>query len=296
MGVVLAWVSQLADVGGQPALAGLKDTLFGFGEAGEIELEGELVQCPFGVGKARLQLARGGSQWRNRRLTRLGCAAAGITHERLAGDGVCGDAPGGEKALGLTRAQAVTDDRFRQTLLLPAGTRGHGVGDGDGEATIVEVGLEFGAESTAERQASIHPGPSPVQDLGDLRGGEMIVVGEGADEADLVHGAQGTPWAVGFEQPGLAHHGAVGRVFHDHGHVGVPVLAPAGQTLEAIEHLVGPVAFGRHAQGQRSQRSSQVRAWSPEGRERGGQPIDGDVADADGPGAHGRASPRARIW
>lgn len=293
---MLAWVSQLADVGGQPALAGVKNTLFGLGEAGEIELEGELVQGPFGVGKARLQLARGGSQGRHRRRTRWGSAAAGITHERLAGDSVRGDAPGGKKALGLTRAQAVTDDRFRQPLLLPAGTRGHGVSDGDGEATIVEVGRELGAESTAQRQASIHPGPSPVQDLGDLRGGELIVVGEGANEADLVHGAQSASRRVGFEQSGLAHHGAVGRVLHDHGHVGVPVLAPAGQTLEAIEDLVGPVAFGRHPQGQRSQRASHVRAWSPEGRERGGQPIDGHVEDADGPGAHGRASPRARSW
>ena len=78
MGVGLAGVSQLADVGGQPALAGLKDTLFGLGEAGEIELEGELVQGPFGVGKARLELTRGRSQRRDRWLTRLGSRAAGI--------------------------------------------------------------------------------------------------------------------------------------------------------------------------------------------------------------------------
>jgi hypothetical protein len=296
VGVVLGSVRQLADVGGQPALAGLQDALFGFGEPGEIQLQGELVQSPFSVGKARLELTRGRAQRRDRRRPRLGSRAAGIAHEGLASDGVRGDAPGGQKGLGLTRAQAVPDDRFCQPLLLPAGTRGYGVGDGDGEATIVEVGRELGAESTAQRQAAIHPGPSPVQDLGDLRGGELIVVGEGADEADLVHGAQGTPWSVGFEQPGLAHHGAVGRVFHDHGHVGVPVLTPAGQPLEAIEDLVRPVALGRHAQGQRRQRAGPVRARSPEGRERGGQPIDGDVADADGPGAHGRASPRARIW
>lgn len=225
----------------------------------------------------------------------MGSSAAGIAQEGLASDGVRGYAPGGKKGLGLTRAKAVTYDRFRQTLLLSAGTCGYGVGDRDGEPTIVEVTLELGAESTAQGQASIHPGPSPVQDLGDLRGGKMIVIGEGADEADLVHGAQSTPWGVGFEQAGLAHHGAVGRVFHDHGHVGVTVLTPAGQTLEAIEDLVRPVVLRRHTQGQWSQRSSQVRACSPEGRERGGQTIDADVEDADGPGAHGRSSPRARI-
>lgn len=289
-------MSQLADVSGQAALAGLKDALFGFGEAREIQLEGELVERPCGLGEAHLQRAGCRSQRRDRGLTRWGSRAARITQEGLAGDGVRGDAPGGKETLGLTRAKAVAHDRFRQTLLFCAGKRGHGVGDRDGETTIVEVTLELGAESTAQRQASLHPGPSPVQDLGDLRGGEMIVVGEGADEADLVHGAQGAPWGVGFEQPGLANHGAVGRVFHDHGHMGVSVLTPAGQTLEAIEDLVRPVALGRHPQGQRSQRSGQVRAWAPEGRERGGQTIDGDFEDAYGLGTHGRSSPRARIW
>ena len=51
---MLESVSQLADVGGQATLAGLQDALFGFGETGEIQLEGELVQCPFGLGTARL--------------------------------------------------------------------------------------------------------------------------------------------------------------------------------------------------------------------------------------------------
>ena len=45
-------MSQLADVGGQAALAGLKDALFGFGEAREIQFEGELVERPFGLGEA----------------------------------------------------------------------------------------------------------------------------------------------------------------------------------------------------------------------------------------------------
>jgi len=77
-GVWVELVSQLVDVRGQPALAGLQDALFGFGEPGEIQLEGELVQGPFGVGKARLELTRGRSQRRDRWLTRLGSRAAGI--------------------------------------------------------------------------------------------------------------------------------------------------------------------------------------------------------------------------
>ncbi len=58
------------------------------------------------------------------------------------------------------------------------------------------------------------------------------------------------------------------------------LLTPASQTLEAIEDFVRPVGLGRYAQGQRSQRSSHVRARSPEGRERSGQTIDGDFEDA----------------
>lgn len=164
-------VSQLADVSGQPALAGLQDALFGFAEAGEIELEGELVQGPFGLGKTRLQLARCGSQRRNRGLTWLGSGPARIAQEGFSGEGVRGHAAGAEKGLGLPRAQAVTHDGFGQTLLLPAGERGgQGVGDGGREAAVVDVMPELGAEAPAQGQAPIHPGPSPVQELGDLGG------------------------------------------------------------------------------------------------------------------------------
>lgn len=164
-------VSQLADVGGQPALTGLKDALLGFGEAGEIQLEGELVESPFGLGKARLQLARCRSQRRNRGLTGLRSSTARIAQEGLSGEGVRGHAAGGEKGPGLTGAKAVTHDGFGQTLLLPTGKRrGQGVGDRGREAPVVDVMPELGAEATAQGQAPIHPGPSPVQELGDLGG------------------------------------------------------------------------------------------------------------------------------
>lgn len=120
----------------------------------------------------------------------------------------------------------------------------------------------------------------------------MIVVREGADHARLVHRAHGAPGRVSLEQSGLAHDPGDGVLLHDHGDVGVPLVAPAGQTLEAIEDLVGIVSGRSHTQGQRGQGRRGIGARSPEGSERGGQPSDGDVEDQ----AHDRASDRGRSW
>jgi len=60
-GLLLDGVGQLDDVGGQTPLAGLQDSPIGVGESGEIEVR-ELVQRVFGLGKARLDLARRGAE------------------------------------------------------------------------------------------------------------------------------------------------------------------------------------------------------------------------------------------
>ena len=163
-------VSQLADVGGQPALAGLKDALFGFGEAGEIELVGERVQITFGLSKAGLQLSGRRPQRRDRGLTRLRSAVAGIAQQGRASEGVRGHAPGGEKGPGLSGAKGVTPDRLGQRLLLGARNARQAAGHGGGETTIVDVAPELGAEALAKGQTSIDPRPPPVQEFGDLGG------------------------------------------------------------------------------------------------------------------------------
>jgi len=162
---------------------------------------------------------------------------------------------------------------------------------GGREPTLVEMATEIGGEPTAEGQAPVHPASPAAEELRDLRGCELIVVGERTDHASLVHRAHGAPGRVGLEQSGLAHDPGAG-VFDDHGDVGVPLVAPAGQTLEAIEHLVGVVTGRSHSQGQRRQRGPGIRARSPEGSERGGQPIERDVEDQ----AHGRSSDSGRSW
>ena len=284
-------MGQLDDVGGQTPLAGLQDSPIGVGESGEIEVR-ELVQRVFGLGKARLDLARRGAEGGDGRLPGRGRGRAGIAQQRLARRGVQGGAPGGEERVGLSGAKPVAHDALGQTRLLARWEAGQGARGGGREPPLVEMATEFGGEPTAERQAPVHPASPAAKQLGDLSGREMIVGGEGADHARLVHRAHGASGRVGLEQSGLAHDPGAG-VFHDHGDVGVPLAAPAGQALEAIEDLVGALPGRRHPQGQRSQRGPGIRARAPEGSEGGGQPIHGDIEDQ----AHGcGSSVRGRIW
>jgi hypothetical protein len=184
-------------------------------------------------------------------------------------------------------------DALGQPFLLGVSKRRQRRRRGGREPTIVEVTSEFRGQPMAEGQAPVDP-PSPVpEELGDLGGRELIVGGEGADHARLVHRAHGALRGVGLEHAGLAHDASNSVFLNDHRDVGVPLAAPAGQTLEAIEHLVGAVSGRRrHPQGQRGQRGAGIRARAPEGSERGGQPIDGDVEDQ----AHGPSSASGRSW
>lgn len=253
----------------------------------------ELVQRVLGLGKARLDLARRGAEGGDGRLAGSGRGRAGIAQQRLARRGVRGGAPGGEQRVGLSGAKPVAHDALGQPRLLAGWEAGQGARGRGREPPLVEMATEFGGEPTAERQAPVHPASPAAEQFGDLRGRELIVVGERADDTRLVHRAHGAPGRVGLEQSGLAHDPGAGVFLHDHGDVGVPFAAPAGQTLEAIEDLVGAVTGRSHPQGQRSQRGPGIRARAPEGSERGGQPIHGDVEDQ----AHGcGSSVRGRSW
>jgi len=282
---------QLDDVSGQASLAGLQHPAFGFEHTGEIEV-GELVERALGLDEARLDLTGVGAQRGDRGLAGRGRGRAGIAHEGLARHGVQGCAPGREKSFGLPGAKPMAHDRVGQALLLAVREAGQGGRGRAREPTLVEVARQLGGEAPAERQAPVHPASPMIQQLGDLRGREMIVVRERADHARLVHRARGASGGVGLQHSGLAHDTAAGVLLHDHGDVGLPLAAPAGQALEAIEDLVGAVPGRSHPQGQRGQRSCAIRARSSEGSERGGQPIEGEVDDE----AHGRRSGSGSSW
>ncbi len=231
-----------------------------------------------GLGEARLELARRGPQRRDRGVARRGRRTAGIAKQRLPGDGIIrGGAPGGQEGLGLAGAQAVAVQGGGQRRLFAARQRRQGVGRGGGELAGIDAAGHLGHQSAAEDEAPVDPAPAAAEERGDPRRREVIVIGQRAHHAGLVHRAQGAARGIGLQQPGLAQH--VGRVLHDDRHVGEPGLAPAGQPLEAIEHLIGPVGRGGDAQRQRGQPAGRVRARPPQRGQRGGQLRDRQVDD-----------------
>jgi hypothetical protein len=279
---LLHGVGELEDAGDQPPLAGGEDAVVRVGEAGEIELR-ELLQGVFRLEEARLQLPRRGPERGDRGRAGRRRGATRIAQQRLPGRGVGGRAPGREHGLGLAGAQPVAHETLGQAGLLPGGQAGQGVRGGGRQPPGIEVARALGGQALAERRAPVHPPAPATEQLGDLRERQVIVGDEGVHDAGLVHRADGALGGVGLEEPGLAHHAGERVAFHDHGDVSVALATPAGQSFEAIEHLVGAVADRRHAYGQRGQRGADVRAGATQRRERGGQPIDRDVEDR----AHG---------
>ena len=69
--------------------------------------------------------------------------------------------------------------------------------------------FETGAAELFERilaakgQAAIDPAAAPTEQLGDLRGGKMVVVGQRTRRAGLVHGIQRAAGSIGLEQAAL---------------------------------------------------------------------------------------------
>jgi hypothetical protein len=246
--LLLDGAGQPDDLRGQAPLAGRQDPAVGVGEAGEVEGH-ELVERAFGLIEAGLELAGCPAQWRDGGVPGRGNGAPGIAQQRLAGGGVGRDAPGGEEGLGLARAQAVARERVGQARLLPARARGEGVGGGGGQPAGIDVGGHGWGQPAAERQAAVDPAATAPEQLGDLCGGEVILVSQRPHDAGLVHRAQRPPRGVGLEQPSFADD--AGRVLDDDRDVGVAGAGPGRQALEPVEHLVDPIAGRGHAQGQR---------------------------------------------
>ena len=144
-------------------------------------------------------------------------AAAGIAQQRLPGRVSAAARQVVSKRLRLPGAQPVADDALGQAWLLPGGQAGQGVRGGGRQLPGIEVARALGGQALAECHPPIHP-PAPVpEQLGDLRGRQMIVGDEGVHDAGLVHRADGALGGVGLEQPGLAHDGGERLRFHDYG-------------------------------------------------------------------------------
>jgi hypothetical protein len=277
------------DLGGQAPLAGFQDPAVGVGEAGEVEGQ-EFREGALGLIEAGLELAGRGSEGRDGRGAGGRHRAARIAQQCLAGGGVVGHAPGGEQGLGLARAQAVARDGGGQARRLRAREGGERLRGGGREPAVIDVRGQGGSKPATERQAAIDPAAAAAEQLGDLRGRELVVIGQRADDARLIHGAQRGARGVGLEQPGLAHD--AGRVLDDHRPVGVAVATPARQALEPIEHLVGALAGRGDAQRQRGEPARGIGTRAAERRQRGGEVLDRQVEHS----AHGGAPSRGRSW
>jgi hypothetical protein len=162
----------------------------------------------------------------------------------------------------------VAEDGVGQARLLPGRERREGRGRGGGQSAGIDVAGHGRGQPTAEGETAVDPAPAASEQLGDLRRGELVVVGQGAHHAGLVHRAQRPVWGVGLQQPRLADD--TGGVFDDHRHVGVAGAGPGRQALEAVEDLVAAVAGRRHAQGQRGQRARRIGPRPPQRRQRRG--------------------------
>jgi hypothetical protein len=282
-------VGQPDDLGGQAPLAGFQDPPVGVSKAGEVKVQ-KLLESVLGLIEAGLELVGRRPQRRDGGLVGGGHDAARIAQQRLARGRVGGDAPGLQHRVRLARAQAVARHRVRQARLLPARQRRKRGGRGGGQPTGVDARGHVGREPAAEGEATIDPGPTAAEERGDLRRREMIVVDQRAHHTRLVHGAQGPAGRVGVEQAGLGHD--AGGLFHDDRDVRVALAGPLGQALEAIEHLVGPVGGGRHAQGQRGERAGEIGARASQRRQRRRELRERQVEHA----RHGRAASTGRSW
>jgi hypothetical protein len=276
-GVLLESAGQPDDLRGEAPLAGRQDPVIGIGETSEVEGE-EFRERAFGLIEASLELPGRPAQRRDDGIAGRRHRAARIAQQRLVGHGVGRDAPRREEGLGFARAQPVTRDGVGQAGLLPARERREGVRGGGGQPAGIDVAGQGRRQPAAEREAAVDPAAAAPEQLGDLDRGELVVVGQRAHHAGLVHRAQRPPRGVGFEQPRFADD--AGRVLDDHGDVGVAGAGPGRQAFEPIQHLVRAVAGRGDAQGQRGERAGRIGARAAQRRQRGGQALDGHLKHA----------------
>jgi len=287
--LLLDGAGQPDDLRGQAPLAGFQDPPVGIGEAGEGEGQ-QLPERALGVIEAGLELAGRRPEGRDGRGGGRGHGAARITQQRLARGRVGGDAPGGEEGLCLARAQRVARKGVGQPRLLRARDRREAVRGGRRQPAVIDVLGHHRREPTAEGQAAVDPAAPAAEQLGDLRRRELVLVGQRADHARLVHRTERAARGVGLEEPGLAHDAGGG--LDDDRHVRMAVARPVRQALEPVEHLVGAIAGRGDAQRQRGEHARGVGARAAQRRQRGGELRDRHVEH----GAHGRRSSRGRSW
>jgi hypothetical protein len=165
-------------------------------------------------------------------------------------------------------------DGLGEPSLLRGGEERQGARQSEGQPAAIDARAQIRREAAREGEAALDPGGLLAQELGDQGHRVPVVMGEGKHDAGFVHGAGGFGRLVGDQQAGLHRRALDG--LHNDGDLLATLGDPGGQTLEAVEDLVGTVGGPGDAQRQGCQLSS-VRVLAAQGSEGRAKAFDRDV-------------------
>jgi hypothetical protein len=239
---------------------GFETAPLGVGEIRSRQREGgQIEQCLLHARDALLESRRQGADGRRP----LGLGPDG-------GEGVAdqggtlalgaGRAPGGDQSQGLALLEVMAQRGVQESLLVLVGQGAEGVGERGTDASLVEPVLRRGSEPGGKGMAASDPGLALSEQASGRGEGEAVVTDQRIDDARLVHRREGAWWGVGAEHQSLALRGGA-RVLEDHGDVSRARGGPAGQPLETIDDLEGPVLLRDDPQRQVRQRLRGLRPW-----------------------------------
>ncbi len=252
--------------------AGFEDSAFGIGESGEVRGR-KLVQHAIDVIEARGDLGGAAAQRGGALLGGPRRGAPGIAQQRLACGTLCA-AIRGQKRFRLARGKGVTLDGAGKPELLPSGERAQGDGPRERQAAAIDARAQVLRQAPTQGQAALHPLRLATQELGDRRRREAVLARERRYHASFVHGAGGLRQGVRVQEPSL--HRRTRDGLDDDGDLTSVFSPPPGETLEAVEDLVGAVVRGGDAERHERQFAS-VRAFAAQGSEGRAKAFDRDV-------------------
>ena len=280
----------MVKVGDGPGVEGLESATLGRGEVlGERE-GGEVVEGAPDVLEAALELDGAGRDGGGRGLR---AQAAERVAQQLSAVGLVGAAEELDQTQGLAPCQAVTLGAVEEPVLVLVAERAQGVRERRADGAPGEPLLRGAREAGADGQARLDPALLVAQEPRDAARGQPVVLGERAGHLRLVERGDRARRGVGQEQQPLVL-GRRGRPLDDDRDRGRALLAPALQSLEAVEDLEAAVGRGGDPQRQLGQllrrASSFARAQLGEA---GAEPVDGQRPDGSGGLLLGHGSPVA---
>ena len=233
----------------QGVMLGFEATPLGIREAGGRQLEAvEVEERVTDALEALLEPCGEGAEGRGP----IGLRAdggEGVVQKSAALSLGAGRAPGGDESHRLALFEVMADHDIEQCPLGIVAEGARGIGKGQSDPPFIE--LHLGGTTQAGREGVTPHGPrlATAEQTGDGGERETVVADERIDHPRLVHGREGPRWRVGAQQQGLAL-GRGSSVFDDGGDLGRTRADPAGESLETVDDLEGPVVLRNDSQRQ----------------------------------------------